>query len=104
MQTTVTVNGSNATVDIAHTDTVEKVQATVEKVALYALLHGYYIVPEGVDPSTIVFDNLTNQQKLTLFTAFVQTAILRAANEQYIEDAINSARTTAITDAGTIFI
>ena len=104
MQTTVTVNGSNATVDIAHTGTLEKVQATVEKVALFALLHGYYDVPEGVDPSTITFDGLTNQQKLTLFTTFVQAAILRAAKEQYIEDAIDSARTTAVTDAGTIFI
>ena len=104
MQTTVTINGRNATVDHRAHRTIEKVLATVEKASPVRLQSRVLLVPEGVDPSTITFDGLTNQQKLTLFTAFVQAAILRAAKEQYIEDAIDSARTTAVTDAGTIFI
>ena len=104
MQTTVTINGGNATVTIEHTGTLANVQETIEKTALYAFRHGYYFVPDGVDPSTVTFDGLTNNQKLALFTDFVQTAILMAAKAQYIEDAIEAARETANADAGNIFI
>ena len=104
MQTTVTINGSDATVTIEHTGALAKVQETIEKTALYAFNHGYYIVPDGVDPSTVTFDGLTNNQKLALFTNFVQVAILNAARVQYIEDAVEAARVAADADTGNIFI
>jgi len=78
MTATFLVDGTNTTVQFEYTKPTTTIQSIVGDAAEYLFNKGFG--DHGTDESPIIFDDLTNQEKLNLLDAHVRNVIVDLAN------------------------
>lgn len=94
-----TVNGGNTTITFTQTAPTAKMLAIITAAA-----HGLWnkgIGNHGTDAAPIVFESLTNQQKLDIVDVFYKKITIELASAFMVTTSINSATVAATDDANT---
>lgn len=89
MAGTFEVSGTDLTIEFSYTGNLEKVQEIVTDAAHYLFEHG------GTEEEPVVFDSLSNQEKLDLVDEHVKRVILDMANSYKSNAAQIAAREAA---------
>jgi hypothetical protein len=92
-----TTSAGQTTVDFIYVAVTAKVQNIVDAASHYLWNVGFG--NQGTVDKPILFETLTNQQKLDIVDGYVRKIIMDAAKSYSINAAADSARTTASKDA-----
>jgi len=92
MTSTFKVSDGNTTVKFEATATTEKIQLIVGSASEYLWGHGYG--ERGTEEEPVIYDDLTNQEKLDMVGGYVQEVIVNMANTQKSVAAQDLARAT----------
>lgn len=87
-----TVNGGNTTITFEYTAVTAKVQSIVTDCAQYLWDHGFG--DHGTRLAPNLFENLTNNQKLSLVDDYIKSTIIDTANNEKSNKAQDTARAT----------
>ena len=102
---TVTITRNNGTSTFTFNVTAEraKIEDTADEAARYIYPIRWQLFTDGDDPQPILYDDLTNAQKLAVLNKELKSHLKVLARSGYVTDAGDAARETAQTEADTKF-